>query len=84
MRSSIITTRPNLISVTIVLLLLIFLVIELQTGAFFASREVSSSPEIRQQSIMAALMVAGNQSISVNSAKAIDGATILKIGRAHV
>ena len=77
MRSSIVTTRPNLISVTIVLLLLIFLVIELQTGTFFASREVSSSPEIRQQSIMAALMVAGNQSISVNSAKAIDGATIL-------
>ena len=77
MRSSIVTTRPNLISVTIVLLLLIFLVIELQTGAFFASREVSSSPEIRLQSIMAALMVAGNQSISVNSAKAIDGATIL-------
>jgi len=76
-RSSIVTTRPNLISVTIVLLLLIFLVIELQTGAFFASREVSSSPEIRLQSIMAALMVAGNQSISVNSAKAIDGATIL-------
>ena len=77
MRSSIVTTRPNLISVTIGLLLLIFLVIELQTAAFFASREVSSSPEIRQQSIMAALTVAGNQSISVNSAKAIDGATIL-------
>src|SRR5438876_7894856 len=77
MRSSIVTTRPNLISVTIVLLLLIFLVIELQTGTFFASREVSSSPEIRQQSIMAVLMVAGNQSISVNSTKAIDGASIL-------
>src|SRR5437773_301951 len=59
MRSSIVTTRPNLISVTIVLLLLIFLVIELQTGAFFASREVSSSPESRQQSIMAVLTVAG-------------------------
>ncbi len=78
MRSSIVTTRPYLISLTVVLLLLIiFLVIELQTGAFSASREVSSSPEIGQPSTEAVLTVPGNQSISVNSAKAIDGATIL-------
>ena len=77
MRSSIVTTRPHLIGVTIVLLLLIFLIIELETGAFSAGSEVSSSPEIRQQSIMAVLTVPGNQSISVNNTKAIDGATIL-------
>ena len=71
------TTRPYLISVTIVLLLLIFLIIELPTGAFSVSREASSQPEIRQELIMAVLTVPGNQSISVNGAKAIDGATIL-------
>jgi len=72
-----VTTRPYLISVTIVLLLLIFLIIELPTGAFSVSREASSQPEIRQELIMAVLTVPGNQSISVNGAKAIDGATIL-------
>ena len=75
MRSSI-YTRGYLIS-AIILLPFCFLIIQMQTGVFSAGREVSSSLEIRQQSLMAVLKVSGNQSISVNSAKAIDGATIM-------
>ena len=59
------------------MLVFVFLIIQLKTAGFSAGGEVSSSPEIRQQSLMAILTVPGNQSISVNSTKAIDGATIL-------
>ena len=69
MRSSI-YTRLYLIS-AIIVLLFVFLIIQIQIGVFSASRDVSSSLEIRQQSIMAILKVSGNQSISVNSTKAI-------------
>jgi len=75
MRSSI-YTRLYLIS-AIIVLLFVFLIIQIQIGVFSASRDVSSSLEIRQQSIMGILKVSGNQSISVNSTKAIDGASIL-------
>lgn len=75
MRSSI-CTRLYSIS-AMIFLLFVFLIIQLQTGVFSAGGDVSSLPEIRPQSIMAVLTVPGNQSISVNSTKAIDGATIL-------
>src|SRR5207244_12801229 len=74
--SSSIYTRLYLIS-AIIVLLFVFLIIHIQIGVFSASRDVSSSLEIRQQSIMAILKVSGNQSISVNSTKAIYGASIL-------
>jgi len=75
MRSSIYTRLYSISA--IILLLFVFLIIQLQTGVFSAGGEVSNSLAIRQQSIMAVLKVSGNQSISVNSTKAIDGATIL-------
>ena len=74
MRSSI-SNRVYLIGAMI--LLFVFLIIQIQTGVFSASREVSGSPQIRPQSLMAVLKVSGNQAISVNGARAIDGATIL-------
>ena len=74
MRSSI-SNRLYLIGAMI--LLFVSLIIQIQTGVFSAGREVSGSPAIRQQSLMAVLKVSGNQAISVNGARAIDGATIL-------
>ena len=76
MSGPIYTPRRQLFT-AIVGLLLFFLVLELRPGLFSATRESLTSEEIRPQSTMAVVTVPGSQSISVNSAKAISGATIL-------
>jgi hypothetical protein len=76
MTGSIYTPRRQLCT-AIVGLLLFFLVLELRPGLFSATRESLASEELRPQSTMAVVTVPGSQSISINSAKAISGATIL-------
>src|SRR5262245_24060105 len=72
MRRSIRTAKLQSIG-AIILLLFIFL----SAWVFSANSESSSVSEIHRQSIMSVLTVPRRESISVNAAKAISGATIL-------